>query len=584
MRSIATRAFSLQARLVAGLTLLFIAALTVLGVVLLDEARTRQARFELEQARYQAKTLADASADALIAEDFELMERWVRAALPSNNYAYAALVRPNGQVLTHTETTYIGRRLVAPPSPEAGESTQHYHNRPIREVRHPVTAGRSHLANAHVAYYLDTGEVLAPETLYKIAGLLVLLLGGLALGASFLSRKIIAPLRTLTAVVAQMSLDRPTSTGRVLTQRRDEVGTLAQSFDAMSQRLVQSFDELRHHRDNLEHTVDERTRELVEANHVLEEGRARIAAIMDNVADSIVTMDAEGRIESFNRAAERLFGYRAAEVVGRHVELLMPEEFRRDHQRHVQHYVETGNAVVIGRGARELSALRKDGAVLPIELEISALHLGGRRLFISAMRDITERKAMLDNLRHVADHDALTGLYNRRYFYAELERFLARAHRGNSPPCALMFIDLDKFKVINDTLGHAAGDRVLIEVADIFKARARKTDVLARLGGDEFAVLLYDAAGELAERAGESFRRQIENYRLEFDSVNADIGCSIGITMLDRQSGSLEDVLAQADHACYQAKRAGRNCVRRYDPADRDQSPAQAPETAGSGV
>jgi len=189
---------------------------------------------------------------------------------------------------------------------------------------------------------------------------------------------------------------------------------------------------------------------------------------------------------------------------------------------------------------------------------------------------------MLDNLRHVADHDALTGLYNRRYFYAELERFLARAHRGKAPACALMFIDLDKFKYINDTFGHAAGDRVLIDVAAIFNARARKTDVLARLGGDEFAVLLYDAGGELAERVGESFRQQIQNYRLQQGSVSVDVGCSIGIAMLDQQSGSLEDVLAQADHACYQAKRAGRNCVRRYDPADRDQP--TAPETAGAGV
>ena len=582
MRGIATHAFSLQARLVAGLTLLFIAALTVLGIVLLDEARTRQARFELEQARYQAKTLADASADALIAEDFELMERWVHAALPSSSYAYAALVRPNGQVLTHTDNTYIGRKIVGAPVVEAGESTRSYHNRPIREVHHPVTVGHSHLANAYVAYYLDAGQVLAPETIYKIAMLLLLLLGGLALGALSVSRKIIAPLRTLTTLVAQTSIERPAALDPALMQRRDEVGMLAQSFEAMSQRLVQSFDELRHHRDNLEHTVDERTRELVEANHVLDEGRARIAAIMDNVADGIVTMDAEGRIESFNRAAERLFGYRAAEVVGLHIELLMPQEFRPDHQRHVQQYVETGKAVVIGRGARELSALRKDGAVFPIELEVSALHLGGRRLFISAMRDITERKAMLDNLRHVADHDALTGLYNRRYFYAELERFLARAHRGKAPACALMFIDLDKFKYINDTFGHAAGDRVLIDVAAIFNARARKTDVLARLGGDEFAVLLYDAGGELAERVGESFRQQIQNYRLQQGSVSVDVGCSIGIAMLDQQSGSLEDVLAQADHACYQAKRAGRNCVRRYDPADRDQP--TAPETAGAGV
>jgi diguanylate cyclase (GGDEF)-like protein/PAS domain S-box-containing protein len=289
---------------------------------------------------------------------------------------------------------------------------------------------------------------------------------------------------------------------------------------------------------------------------------------MDNVAEGIVTMDEDGRIESFNPAAEKLFGYTMREVAGKSVEMLMPEEYRGDHQSQVRRYLETGQSRIIGREPRELTAQRKDGTPFSIELAVNAVQLGLNKVFVGLIRDVTERKAMVDQLRHIAEHDALTGLYNRRYFYGELERVVARARRGNGLSSALMFIDLDKFKLVNDTLGHAAGDRVLIDVANILKNRARKSDVLTRLGGDEFAVLLYDASAESAPRIAESFRQQILNYRLQQGTVRMSVGCSIGVTIIDEQAGTLDAVLAQADHACYQAKHAGRNCVRVFDPRD----------------
>lgn len=562
------RALSLQTRLLAGLAVLFLGAMAALGFVLLGEAHARQARFELEQARYQAKTLAEASVDALISEDFELMERWVHAAMPSANYAYATLVRPNGQVLTHIDHSYIGRSIATQHVPQPDEAQLTYHSRPVRELRHPVISGRTHLANAHVAYYLDTDAGLAPETRRKIALTLVLLLGALGLGAVFISRKIIAPVKALTVAVADTSFERPVTLGAALSARNDEVGQLAQSFDALLRRLAQSYEQLKYYNLELEQRVEERTRELVDAAHRVEESRSRIAAIMDNVAEGIVTIDETGHIESFNRAAEKLFGYTVREIMGKPVEMLMPEEFRRDHQSHLRRYLDTGQSRIVGREPRELTALRKDGTPFSIELAVSAVQVGLHKVFVGLIRDVTERKAMVDQLRHIAEHDALTGLYNRRYFYGELERVVARARRGNGQSSALMFIDLDKFKLVNDTLGHAAGDRVLIEVANVLRNRARKSDVLTRLGGDEFAVLLYDAAAESAPVIAESFRQQILNYRLQQGTVSMSVGCSIGVAIIDERAGTLDEVLAQADRACYEAKHAGRNCVRVFDPRD----------------
>jgi diguanylate cyclase (GGDEF)-like protein/PAS domain S-box-containing protein len=561
------RILSLQTRLLAGLTALFIAAMTVLGFVLVDEARDRHARFDLEQARYQARTLAETSIGAVIGEDFELMERLVGAALPSRHYAYAALARLNGQVLTHTDHAFIGRRLDVQPGTEPSERLLRYNDRPVREVGYPVHAGRAHVAGAYVAYYLDEQQILAANAVYKIALTVVLLLIGLGVGALFVSRMIIDPVKMLTVAVSQTSLDNPNA--EVLPQnllaRPDEVGQLAQSFGALTRRLRQAYDGLKRSHEQLEQRVEERTRELHEAGERIERDRAHLAAVMDNVAEGIVTLDDRGRIESLNRAAERLFGYSMAELLGKDTEMLVADASRPDHRQQVERYLTADADAPAGRGAWEVIAQRKEGTQFPAELVMSAMRAGPRRYFIGLVRDVTERKAVLDSLHHVANHDSLTGLYNRRYFVAELERWLALVRRGHHPPAALMFIDLDRFKEINDRFGHAAGDEVLIQVSRHLRERARGSDIVARMGGDEFAVLLHDVNPETALRVGESFQEQVSRFRYHRESEVAVIGCSIGIAMLGEHAGTIEEALAHADQACYEAKRAGRNAVRMFD-------------------
>ncbi|MGE0081877.1 MAG: diguanylate cyclase, partial [Thiohalomonadaceae bacterium] len=289
----------------------------------------------------------------------------------------------------------------------------------------------------------------------------------------------------------------------------------------------------------------------------------RLAAILDNAGEGIITINQEGCIETFNNAAEQLFQYRAGEVLGRNVSVLMPQPTRDEHDGYIQRYLASGEGRIIGT-EMNVTARRKDGTLFPMSIKVSEIVLEGRHYFTAIVSDISERKAMLDHLRQLAEHDSLTGLYNRQYFLEELDRLVERAHRSAGLDCALLYIDLDNFKFVNDTLGHLAGDKVLMEVAGILQKRSRRGDILARLGGDEFAVLLFDVTEEAARTVAESYRQTMVDYTFRDEGRVIDIGCSIGVAMLSSEVHSKEDLMARADLSCHMAKRAGRNCVHVY--------------------
>lgn len=294
----------------------------------------------------------------------------------------------------------------------------------------------------------------------------------------------------------------------------------------------------------------------------------RLASILDNASDGIITINEDGIIETFNAAAESLFRYQAEEVIGQKVNLLMPHPMREEHDNYIRRYIETGEQRIIGN-EMNVSAQRKDGSVFPMSIKVGEMMLEGCRYFTAIVSDISERKAMLDHLRHLAEHDSLTGLYNRQFFTDEMERVMQRSMRQQGLNCALLYIDLDNFKFVNDTLGHLAGDRVLIEVAGLITKRSRKSDMIARLGGDEFAVLLYDVDLEQAKYTAESYRQLMTDYTFRHEGRVVDIGCSIGLALFERDVESREDLMARADIACHMAKRAGRNCVHVYQADDR---------------
>ena len=293
----------------------------------------------------------------------------------------------------------------------------------------------------------------------------------------------------------------------------------------------------------------------------------RLHTILNNTAEGIITFDEWGVIEGFNQSAEKLFGWVEDEVSGTSIAQLISPEAREIRDDYLEHFMRAEIQRLIGQEG-ELVGRHKDGSSFPMAVKISGMWLENRQKYIAMVSNISERKALMENLRKLAEHDGLTGLYNRTYFHGELERVVERMHRSEVVNCALLYIDLDHFKYVNDTLGHAAGDKLLIEVASILTRRARKSDLVARLGGDEFTVLMYDTRPELVEKVADSFRRQLADFNFNFEGQTVTIGCSIGVAVIEPSAQSPAEVMSRADLACHIAKRSGRNQVHLFAPDD----------------
>ncbi len=294
-----------------------------------------------------------------------------------------------------------------------------------------------------------------------------------------------------------------------------------------------------------------------EASMKLRDSESRVRAVLANVDEGIVTIAVTGEIELFNLGAERMFGYSSKEVIGKNVSMLMPEPYRSEHDSYLERYLRTGEARVIGRG-REVTAQRSNGEIFPIDLRISEFYLEGRRQFIGIMRDTTERKAAEAKILHLAHYDALTDLPNRRLVQDRIQQTITWAQRAGTR-FAVMFIDLDKFKNINDILGHDVGDQLLQMVAQRLTASLRADDTVGRQGGDEFIVLLANlsAAGDAALVAQKILN--VLSAPFVINGQNVRSGASIGIALYPQDGNDVEMLLKNSDTAMYRAKEAGRN-------------------------
>lgn len=285
-------------------------------------------------------------------------------------------------------------------------------------------------------------------------------------------------------------------------------------------------------------------------------------AVIEHMVDGLITIDARGRIESFNSAAERIFGYTSNEVIGQNVSILMPSPHREQHDGYLDHYQKTGEARVIGIG-RELEGRHKDGKLFPMELAVSKISHQGQTRYVGLVNDITERKENEARLRHLATHDALTGLPNRTLMLDRLELDLARAQRKGSQ-VGVVLLDLDNFKVVNDSFGHHYGDILLIEVATRLNRTMRAGDIVARLGGDEYVAILADIENEAQVRqAAERLLRAL-NEPILINGHEISPVASIGYCLYPSDGLDPGTLLRHADAAMYAAKAAGRSTVIGY--------------------
>jgi diguanylate cyclase (GGDEF)-like protein len=242
-------------------------------------------------------------------------------------------------------------------------------------------------------------------------------------------------------------------------------------------------------------------------------------------------------------------------------ELIIPERFREAHEKGLAHYVATGEGPILGKRL-ELSALRADGTEFPVELAVTPIASRSMPMFVGHVRDISERKKSEERLSYLAQYDALTGLPNRQLFREQLGLALGRAKRTGLQ-LALMFIDLDRFKEINDTLGHATGDRLLRAIARALKESLRDADSIARLGGDEFTIILENISSvEQVIAVAEKVKAALAE-PIVIEGRELFVTASIGISM-DTGIGDIDALVQTADIAMYRAKEEGRNTYEFY--------------------
>lgn len=281
--------------------------------------------------------------------------------------------------------------------------------------------------------------------------------------------------------------------------------------------------------------------------------QAHLAAIVESSNDAILSKTLSGEILSWNNAAERLYGYTRSEAVGRSIHLIVPEELSSEVDSLLGR---------VGKGERvehhDTQRLRKDGRRVAVSLTISPIRVADGSISAASViaRDITERQQMLRRLKQLADEDQLTGIANRGSFIRAVERHVddcgRHAWRG-----AVLVIDLDRFKSVNDTLGHGAGDQLLKQTAARLRRRLRSTDILARMGGDEFAVLLPEAGPKDTPMVADEIVRELARQEITIAGMTCATG-SVGWTVID-DAVSAEELMIRVDLAAYDAKERGGN-------------------------
>jgi diguanylate cyclase (GGDEF)-like protein/PAS domain S-box-containing protein len=315
--------------------------------------------------------------------------------------------------------------------------------------------------------------------------------------------------------------------------------------------------------------LDITERKLYEEALFREKESAQIT--LQSIGDGVITTDAKGVIDYVNPVAEALTGWRLEDGQGRAIE----EIFRAFHEETCEP-LENPLAVAIRRtrsikSVRPMLLIRRDGNEIYVESTASPIRDGSGAVSggVLVFHDVSEARELNRRLSYHASHDVLTGLVNRREFENRMERALKSA-KARETAYALCVLDLDQFKIVNDTCGHSAGDALLGQVGALLKSKVRWRDTLARLGGDEFGILLESCSLDEAMRTAEALREAVRNFKFTWEERTFRLGASIGVVPISADNVDVASVLSAADSACQAAKEAGRNRVHSFEENDID--------------
>jgi len=417
-------------------------------------------------------------------------------------------------------------------------------------------------------------ELIATERryfFYMINGSLGVLFFAVISGFIY-SRKFARPLTNLNQAVKRVAaLDYA---ARVDIESSDEIGQLGRAFNRMAEHLERTQSEIDSHQLLLESRIDERTVELTKSNALLlqslstiEVEKERALVTLQSIGDAVLTTDSQMQIEYLNPIAEQMTGWSTIQAKGLHMDKIfniVNESTRAPATNPIRQcleedrIVEMENHTVLIRKTDQAEFHIEDSAA-PIRLS-NGTTVGAVMVF----HDVTERQALQKNLKHIAYHDALTGLPNRTFFQSQLNQTLTNASRVNAK-VAVLFLDLDHFKIINDSMGHQVGDQLLIQAAQRIHGCVRNKDVVARMGGDEFTAILEGIreptdASIVAQNIIDAVSRPFEINGQEFS-----ITASVGISVFPNNGEDTDALLKNADAAMYQAKYSGRNKFKFYE-------------------
>lgn len=294
-------------------------------------------------------------------------------------------------------------------------------------------------------------------------------------------------------------------------------------------------------------------------------------AVFDLSPEAMLQIDAQGFIVRCNQAAVLLFGYTKDELTDRNVDILVPNEFKLVHAKHIEDYQISPETHMMTEKNRAIFAVNKSGMRINVEIRLSPITTRFGQHVLATIRDVTEYQQLVTSLRETlaenerlaidASTDPLTKLYNRRYYQKNADREFANSRRYNNE-LSLILIDIDHFKRVNDRHGHDVGDHVLQRVAQSAMEVIRTGDTLARYGGEEFVVLLPMTSSNAAEVFADRIRQKIDELSIQIESTPSfGITVSAGIATRHKNDNDIDEILRRADEALYQAKSQGRNRV-----------------------
>ncbi len=363
-----------------------------------------------------------------------------------------------------------------------------------------------------------------------ITGVFMISGGGLLLSA-LLKIFVTGPIEKTVGVIRKISDGKGDTTGRVDVSSEDEIGFLGKTFNNMMD-------------------------DIGKKNAAIIESEERFQKISSSAQEAIIMTDGSGKISYWNPAAEKIFGYNNDEATGKEfLSLLVPRKYYDAFTNGFGRFDETGHRPGLGK-TLEITVLRKGGEEFLAEASFSAVRIKGEWNSVGIIRDITERKKAEETISHMAYHDYLTGLPNRRLLIDHINQALAKSRRQGFA-VALLFLDLDRFKYINDTLGHGAGDEYIKSVAEKLKKCVRESDTISRLGGDEFVILVQDL-----KKAEDSIRVVEKTVLALKEPVNVRdqelfLTASVGISVYPDDGEDAETLLKNADAAMYRVKEEG---------------------------